>query len=244
MPTITVRIDDDLREALQHKADQADQSVSDFVRDAVANAVFDFRDPEQDERVIDPKSLDPYERHTLSLLHRILARVLPADANGEDGDHDYQIARAEVLENGFTKEYWMEFAGIRPELTQNQSAMVMDVLDMFRITGYSMAEIEKKGGAIDEDLRRSLTFLGFDHNDTLEGHMANYVEHLVKDDKWTEQAEFVLGPKRGNSHMPVIGSYSRMLTAYRDVKKNRPRSTARTGYLLSREELEQIAAAR
>lgn len=244
MPTINVRIDEELRDALQRKADHEDQSVSDFVRDAIANAVFDFRSPATDDRVIDPKTLDPLERHKLALLHRILAQVLPEDASGVEGDHAYQIERAQVLENGFVQEYWTEFAGIRAELTESQSALVMDVLDMFRITGYSMDEISKEGGVIDNMLRHRLTFRGFDHNDTLERHMANYVTYLVKDDKWTEQEEFVLGPKRGNSHMPMVNTYSRMLSAYRSVKEVRPRSDGPKSYLLSLEELELIAGTR
>lgn len=244
MPTINVRIDEALRDALQQKADQEDQSVSDFVRDAIANAVFDFRSPSADDRVIDPKTIDPLERHKLALLHRILARVLPEDANGVDGDHDYQIERAEVLENGYVNEYWTEFAGLRAELTESQSALVMDVLDMFRIAGYSMDAIEEEAGAIDDTLRRRLTFRGFDHNDTLERQMSNYVTYLVKDDRWSEQAEFVLGPKRGNSHMPMINAYSRMLTVYREVKETRRPAGTPKSYLLSIEELERIAGTR
>jgi uncharacterized protein YfbU (UPF0304 family) len=243
MATITVRIDDAVRDALQARADDERQTLSDFVRDRLQDAVFDFRDKESDREGLEPKSLTPMDRHTLALLHRILGRVLPKDANDVDGDEDYQLERAKVLERGFTKEYWVEFAGIRPELNARHSEFVMDVLDMFRIALYSVNHLREEGTVIDDSLRQALTFQGFDHNDRLENQMSDYVRFLVKDEKWTEQEEFVLGRERGNSHHRMADVYSRMLTAYREAKQNRP-STGPKAYLLDEKDLAKIAAAR
>lgn len=120
----------------------------------------------------------------------------------------------------------------------------MDVLDMFRIALYSLNNLREKGTEIDDSLAHALTFQGFDHNDKLENQMSDYVRFLVKDEKWTEQEELVLGPERGNSHHQMADIYSRMLTAYREVKQNRPRSGGPKAYLLSEEDLTKIAAAR
>jgi uncharacterized protein YfbU (UPF0304 family) len=243
MATITVRVDDAVRDALQAKAEEERQTLSDFVRNRLQDAVFGFREQELDKEGLEPDSLSPLDRHTLALLHRILGRVLPEDANDVDGDRDYQLERAKVLERGFTKEYWIEFAGIRPELNARQCAFVMDVLDMFRIALYSLNNLREKGTDTEDSLAHTLTFQGFDHNDKLESQMSDYVRFLVKDEKWVEQEEFVLGPERGNSHHQMVNVYSRMLTAYREVKQGRPRSAGPKAYLLSQEELTKIAAA-
>lgn len=247
MATISIRVDDSMRDALQAKAEAKRQSLSDFVRDRLQDAIFNFREesPNNDpyKEGLEPDSLTPLERHTLSLLHRILGRVLPADSNDVDGDLDYQLERAKVLEEGFTMEYWTEFAGMRPELDARQCAFVMDVLDMFRIALYSMNELQKEGEVVDDSLRRSLTFEGFDHNHKLESQLSEYVQFLVQDDKWTEQKEFVLGPERGNSHHQMADVYSRMLTAYREAKQSRPK-TGRKAYLLGEDDLAKMAAAR
>lgn len=244
MATITVRIDDSVRDALQAKADDERQTLSDFVRNRLQDAVFGFREEESGKEGLEPDSLSPLDRHTLSLLHRILGRVLPEDANDVDGDRDYQLERAKVLERGFTKEYWIEFAGIRPELDARQCAFVMDVLDMFRIALYSLNSLREAGTEIEDSLADALTFQGFDHNDTLENQMSDYVRFLVKDEKWVEQEDFVLGRERGNSHHQMADTYSRMLTAYREVKQSRPRSTGSKSYLLHEEDLKKISAAR
>lgn len=244
MATITVRLSDDTRDALQAKADAERQTLSDFVRSRLEDAVFVYADRPKGDVAFKPESLDPMQRHTLALLHRILARVLPADSAETDGDTDYQLERAKVLERGFTGEYSTEFAGLREELTPRQCEFVMDVLDMFRIALYSINQLREDGAEVDNTLREDLTFRGFDHNDPLEYQMSEYVRYLVKNEKWEEQAEFVLGRERGNSHHLTAETYSRMLTAYREVKQSRPRSYARNSYLLSADELRLIAEAR
>jgi hypothetical protein len=47
-----------------------------------------------------------------------------------------------------------------------------------------------------------------------------------------------------NSHFPVLDTYTRMLAEHRRIKASRDRGFHRKAYLLSLEELEQIAAAR
>lgn len=246
MATITVRIDDATRDALQAKAEEQRQSLSDFVRDRLNDAVFGFRSEEEPKASggLEPESMTAYERHQLALLHRVLARVLPEDANDVDGDKEYQLERAKVLERGYTSEYWVEFAGIQPELNARHCDFVNDVLELFRAALASMAELRKQGTEIDESLERALKFEGFDHNDRLENQMANYVQFLVEDDKWLEQTEVVSGPDRGNSHHQMLPVYSRMLTEFREVKQNPARKSGRKSYLLSEEELRKIAAAR
>ncbi|WP_426733255.1 YfbU family protein [Glutamicibacter sp. 2E12] len=248
MATITVRIDDSVRDALQAKAIEAHQTLSDFVRDRLQDSVFAFRedDGSRDSRGegLEPDTLSAFDRHTLALLHRILGRVLPEDSNDVDGDKEYQLERAKVLERGFTREYSMEFVGIQPELSPRHCDFVMDVLEMFRIAMFSINELQRQGAEIEESLQRALKFVGFDHNDRLEGHLSDYARFLVKDGKWLEQEDFILGPEHGNSHHQTLPAYSRMLTEYREVKQARTRKSGLKSYLLAEDELRKIAASR
>jgi uncharacterized protein YfbU (UPF0304 family) len=243
MASITVRISDETRDALQAKADQEHQTLSDFIRERLQDAVFNFRETD-DTKGLEPDSMSAIDRHTLSLLHRILGRVLPEGANDVDGNTDYQLERAKVLESGFTNEYATEFAGLYPELGARHCEFVKDVLDMFRITLYSFTELHKNGVEVDDQLRDALTFRGFDHNDHLEGQMSDYVRYLVENGKWEEQSEFVLGSGHGNSHSRMIDVYSRMLSEYREVKQSRPQRSGPKSYLFNKEALERLAAAR
>jgi hypothetical protein len=91
MATLTVRVDDDTRDALQEKAQNEGLTLSDLIRGLLLEAVVPVR---EDEGYVDgysPDSLDPKDRQMFSLLHRILARVLPDDARDVDGDAEYQI---------------------------------------------------------------------------------------------------------------------------------------------------------
>jgi uncharacterized protein YfbU (UPF0304 family) len=244
MPTITVRLDDETHNALQQRANERSATVSGFVRDLIREEVLSARLDEDRHQVYAPDTLNPKDRHMLSLLHRILARVLPEDANDVDGDLEYQLARAQVLEEGFTQEYWFEFAGITPELSKRDSQRVMDILDMYRRIDYSLAQFEKAGTSVDADLAQALRYIGFDHNDALEGRMADYVKHLIENNRWTERAEFVNGPTGGDSHSRVLETYTRMLAEYHRITVRRGTDSGRDGYLLSKDELKAIAAER
>lgn len=244
MPTITIRLDDDTREALQQQANSANVTVSDFVRDLIREEVMDLRSSEERGQGLAPDSLSPKDRHVLSLLHRILARVLPEDANGEEGNLEHQLTYARVLEEGFTGEYPAEFAGISTELSKRDTERVLDILDMFRIIDYSIDRLKHTGTAVDEGLVTALSYRGFDFNDSLEHKMAEYVKHLIATDRWTERADFVKGATRGNSHSRLLPMYLRMVAEYRRIMARRGPALGRDDYWLSEEELRAIAAER
>jgi uncharacterized protein YfbU (UPF0304 family) len=138
----------------------------------------------------------------------------------------------------------IEFIRIQAELNPRHCEFAMDVLDLFRIALYSLEDLRKQGVTVDEPLKRARTFDGFDHNHHTEAQMSDYARFLVEDDKWAEQKDFILGRERGNSHHQTIPTYSRMLTAYREVKQNRRHGTGLRSYLLSEEELGTVQAAR
>ena len=245
MAVLNVRVDDRVRDQLKDLADQEGLSLSEYVRDLLMETVVPVYEPEHkhgDEPA--PDSMRLFERQALSLLHRILGRVLPEDANDDDGDLNYQLMRARILEAGYTGEYWYEVAGFSTELSKRDCERVMDILQMFRIITYSLDHLAEEAQPIDDGLVYQLQFRGFDFNDALEGHMASYVEHLMSDDRWTELKPQLERTDNGNSHMRMLGTYLRMLSEYRRIWDSRERGFGRMDHLLSEKELRRIADAR
>ena len=72
--------------------------------------------------------------------------------------------------------------------------------------------------------------------------MADYVKFLMRDgERWTELQPQLERNDRGNSHMPMLDTYLRMLSEFRRIMDSRKRGVRRLDYLLSLEELERIA---
>jgi hypothetical protein len=245
MAVLNIRVDDQVRDQLKEMADHKGVTLSEFVRDLLMEAVVPVYEREVkhgDEPA--QESLRIIDRQVLSLLHRILGRVLPEDANDTDGDLEYQLKRANILEAGYTDEYWYEAAGFNTELSKRDCGRVSDILQMFRIITYSIERLSEAGTPVNDEQVLMLEFRGFDHNDAFEGHMASYVDFLMRDDRWTELKPQLQRHDNGNSHSRVLDTYLRMLSEYRRIMDGRERGVSSLDYLLSAQELEQIAAAR
>jgi len=242
MGILNVRVEDHIHERLKELADDEGVTLSDFVRDLLRDAVVPIRERSEahgDQEA--PESFSVRDRLVLSMLHRILARVLPTDADGEDGDEEYQLKKAKVLESGFTGQYWLEVAGFETELSKKDSRRVVDILDMHRIITFSLRHLAEEGAPVDAELAHQLRFQGFDHNDSLEGHMAGYVRFLMADGRhWSELISQIEDSDNGNSHGQMLGVYQRMLTEYRRIMDSRTRRFSPDDYLLSAEELDRL----
>lgn len=239
MAVLNVRIDDEAYDRLKELADEEGASLSEYVRDRLLEVVVPVSLEHGDAPA--PESFTLRDRLMLSLLHRILARVLPEDANGEDGDKHYQLEKAEILESGFVGEYWLEVAGFETELSKEDSRRVIDILEMFRIITFSIERLEREGTPVDEKLAWGLRFRGFDHNDSLEGHMARYVRYQMRDGhKWKELKPQIDESDRGNSHMKMLSVYMRMLTEFRRIMKSRERRFDPDAFMLTADELKAI----
>jgi uncharacterized protein YfbU (UPF0304 family) len=242
---LNVRVDDHVRDQLKEMADAEGVTLSEYVRDLLLEAVVPVYESEVkhgDEPA--PVSMPTIDRQVLSLLHRILARVLPENANDVDGDLEYQLERAKILEEGLAGEYWLEVAGFSTELSKRDCGRVSDILQMFRTITFSIDHLEKDGTPVGEKLAVWLEFQGFDHNDALESHMATYVEYQMRDDRWSELKPQVERSDRGNSHARMLDTYTRMLAEYRRIMDSRRRGFEQYDYLLTLDELQQIADAR
>lgn len=243
MATVTLRIDDSVRDRLQSMADGRAVSLSDLLRTAI-DGLFDERDEPGRPPVV-PESLTPIDRRQLALLHRILARLVEDRTDderlGHDGDTTYQLDRAEALEEGWSREYDMEFIAIQPELSRRDCGLVMDLLDMFRTLGRS---VSAAGDELGDETKRMLVFRGFDLNDEHESRLLAYSRSLVTDGRWSENAElFSDAHDRGNSHGAWLGAYRRMLAAYEPIWRGLVRDGGREQYLLTTAELELVAHA-
>lgn len=244
MAVLNVRVDDQVRDKLKELADAEGVTLSEYVRALLLEAVVPLHQLEishGDEPA--PESMRIIDRQVLSLLHRILGRVLPEKASDVDGDMEYQLKLAEILEEGFAGEYSQEVAGFRTELSKRDCRRVSDILQMFRMITFSIDALAKSGTQVPSGLASQLEFKGFDHNHSLEGHMATYVEYQMRG-RWSELKPQVKRNDEGNSHMEMLDIYTRMLAEYRRIMDGRERGLGRNDHLLTLDELHQIAAGR
>ena len=242
MPMIAIRLTEHEHAAVKRAAEEEGVTLSDFVRTAVYAALPASQRPDamRGGEVPSPDSIPLKERQQLVLLHRILAHVLPEDANGYEGDREYQMQRAEVMEKGFTGEYHMEVAGFSQELSKADSVLLMDILDMFRFITASREQLAEEGISLDPQVEYDLTFSGFDFHDPLEAQMAEYTEYLMDNDRWTELREQFESEDHGNSHTPMLAVYRRMLGEYRTIMSTRQPGSLGRRLKLSAKELTQI----
>lgn len=247
MATINIRVDDHIRDALDELASERGLSLSEHVRDVLRESVvhvWEKNTPRHGDEAT-PETLTIKDRHLFSLIHQVLAKLPAGPDEGSDRDEQEQHRRqVEVLREGFTGEYWQEFAGFATELSVTDTRRVMDILQMFRVVGSSVQRHLGAGVTLPDGLERRLAYRGFDHNDGLEGHMAAYVTHQVGRGLWSEQRPFVTGPEQGNSHMEMLPIYARMVAEFRRIMDTPSRERGRDEYLLSVDELAAIAGVR
>lgn len=242
MAVLNIRLDEHSRDQLKELATRDGVSLSEYCRTVLDERVAPVPKAVAGNAELEaPDTLPLNERRLLSLLHRILARVLPEDANDEDGDRAYQLELAELLEQGYAREYWREYAGMASELPKWRCEQVVDILQMFRSIKYSVDRLAGEEEPLHENIADGLEFLGFDHNDSLEGSLAQYVDFIMRDNRWTELKPQLERNDDGNSHMPMLDVYLRMLGSFRGIMDSRDGRFSPSDYLLSMEELHQIA---
>jgi hypothetical protein len=209
MATITLRLDDGTRDELERLAKTRETSVSELLRESIANLLGTRRELAGEEA---PRSMNMVDRRMLALLHEILDRV---DPDGDAGDHARQVR---ALERGFTDEYAYEFGALEPELSLSECTLVQDILEMFTLLEYGLKQVGDRVEAELGDDARLLEFAGFDLNNSRESRLLGYAKHLISTERWEGlAAHFDDQHERGNSHMPTLKRYERMLDAFRTV---------------------------
>lgn len=231
MPTLTIRIDEAMRDRLMEAAEERGTTASNFVRESLEE-IFGMEERVKEDRGVGRTyELSPIERHMMVLMHRnILAAQ--GDLTDEYYEASDEMKSIEVLQNGFISEYaGKEFPGIFEPMPQSDGEMVWDILDMFRILKFSVKNLGSDGwqqlGL--HHAERYGSFQGFDGNEARESRMLSYLEYLIKDDRWGEQKEFVLGRTgdRGNSHTPMLSTYRKMLREFKPLWKKTMRGMGR-----------------
>lgn len=236
MATVSIRLEDEVRDQLEASARARGSNLSDLLRAAI-DLVLERDTDRPWQRGDVPETLSALDRHVLAQQHEILARL-----TDDEYEREYQERRIRVLQRGYTIEYSDEFLSIEPELSRSDCRLVFEILDMFRILGLSLGRLEPADlDSLGANARKRLSYLGLDFNDRREGRLADFVEHLVSTDRWTEQRDF-LKEEGGNSHAPMLSRYQRMLAAYRPIwaTKTGNLGLSPEAMLLSVDELRQI----
>ena len=222
MATLTLRVDDAVRDELDRAARARGTTISDLLRTAI-NDLLGWKDvgtPDWEDGVVVPRTLDVVQRRMFALMHEVLGKL----ADDED-DQDYHQRHAEVMTQGFAGEYYAEFGFMAAELTPAECTRLNDILEMFRMLEFSLAQLapadrERLGGGAEA----ALIFDGFDLNRPDEARLLAFARHLVKDeDRWSEFRERLTTGERGNSHSARLARYMRMVPVYMAIRdRNRP----------------------
>lgn len=247
MPTVTIRLTNELRDQVSQAADADDVSVSDYIRGALETHLSLVQGGEvgagrnRDDGEV---SMTPFERKVLQLLHRNLLAA-QGDLADEHYDSQQEVRSLKVLENGFAGEYAEEFTDILEPMGRAECELVWDIFDMFRVIESSVRELGKDGWnqlAV-EDAEYLGSFQGFDFNDALESRLGSYARFLIETDRWTERQEsFSRENDFGNSHAKMLPTYRSMLRVFKPLW----RTAIRGGFSrrhLDAQQLEQILLA-
>ncbi|MHA6751150.1 YfbU family protein [Dermacoccus nishinomiyaensis] len=141
-------------------------------------------------------------------------------------------------------EYPEVFISTDPELPAEESALAMDLLDMFRVIAFSIRQLRGAQIEVDPELERRLAFAGLDLQRTREARLLQYIRHLVSEDRWPELLPALDADNDyGNSHSMKLPSYQRLLTEYEAIRAERRPQLGLDGYLLSLGELQRLDAA-
>ena len=232
MPTISIRVSDDMKSRLDSLAQESESTLSGVILDAI-NAMTGGK------RVDYPEDTAPY---TLSSTNRLILRNQELLLSMCDGLDEYERKHheknAEILEAGYTSDYTTVFAPLRPEVPYSLCEELYGILDMFRVLRFSydkLADDEKQ--EVDE---REISFRGFDYSDSVESPLSGYVKFLFKDEKYEELEEPM---KRfsddGNSHHRNLDMYRRMCRCFNQIW----RKHLLTAHELSLSEIQQVVSA-
>jgi uncharacterized protein len=246
MAQLNVRLDDHTRDMFDALARARGLSASDLIRGLIDTELGRDGDPAAFSGDTTPRSLSAVDRCSLILHHEVLAS-LTADPEEEDGGWDVRYHRRmiKVLSEGFTAEYSDMFQAIRPELPQRECQLVHDILQMFGILERSMEALsDDERAGIGEPAEYALRFRGFDFNDSREARLASYAQFLVSTDRWEEMADhFDAKHEHGNSHMPLLASYQRMLAVWQPIWSEKLRNFSPDSYLYTPEQLGEVLRA-
>lgn len=248
MPTVTIRLKEQLRDRINEAAEAQGLPISDYIRGALETHLTLEQagevGPDRPISAATEVSLNPFERKVLQMLHRNLLAA-KGDLSDSYYDGELEVRSLKVLENGFMGEYAQEFADIQEPIGRSECELVWDVFDMFRVIQSSVRELGKEPWSqINvEDAEFLGSFQGFDFNDPTESRLGNYAQYLIKTDRWTEQEEaFSRENSYGNSHTQMLPTYRAMLRVFKPLWRETIRGGLARRHLTAKD-LEQVLLA-
>lgn len=145
--------------------------------------------------------LNEKDRLIISNQLKILERLYPEEAA-------YYAQHRKAVEHGYRLHYAWLIEHFYEEMTEEECREVLSVLDMYRAITLSFQKLEDKTG-IDEPQVR---FRGFDGNN--EGKQFSYAQYFIVDLGRFDELKYDSKYPDFNSHMPMLGKYRRMLSAW------------------------------
>lgn len=148
--------------------------------------------------------MDAMQRASLITQLQILKAVDPNSAS----DYDERI---EILQSGYTIFYNQAIGVTGDEMPEDRCRFVLDVLDMYR-----MIEDYKANNPSDQTVSGHLRghFCGFDGNN--EVSYLRFASFLIDTQrKYQEQKAYMARNDQMNSHMPMVSTYRKMLSAWK-----------------------------
>ncbi len=204
MPIMSFRVEDQFRNEIEFRAEQAGINVSELIKRALE--VFLSNAPEKNEPE-KPFKLSKLERLFLVNQYRILEKIDPENA---------QDSREKILalQDGFELQYSWTLSNFSDGLTNEECKFVLDTLSMYRLLRFSFDALKLD----DSDLATEIEFEGFDGNE--EGPYYNYVNYFIYDLDRYEELKAVNFKKSFNSHTTMIDTYKLMLLVYEKLMKS------------------------
>ncbi len=232
MPTISIRVSEDLKSRLDNLAQESESTLSGIILEAINSMT-------GGSRTEFPEDTAPY---TLSSTNRLILRnqelLLSMCEQLDEYEREDHAKNAKILESGYTSDYSTVFAPLRPEVPYSLCEELYDILDMFRVLRFSYLKLndEEKSQVEESDI----SFRGFDYSDSVESPLSGYVEFMFEDEKYEELEEPM---KRfsddGNSHTQLLPMYRRMYRCFNQIW----RKHLLTAHELSLDEIKKVVSA-
>jgi uncharacterized protein YfbU (UPF0304 family) len=205
MPTISFRIDDELKERIDALVESQGLNVSALFRDALTDKVDELE--AGDEKAQFRISLK--ERLGLVLQLKTLEKL----ATDEHDRADY-ARQIELLTSGYELHYRDLVEWFDVGFSARWCREVIDILSMFADLNWAFDGMPAEQQATVD--RHAITFLGFDGNN--ETRQMAYARFFMFDMN-RFQSLHKQGQETGlNSHCPMLLTYRRMLGAFRIIK--------------------------
>jgi uncharacterized protein YfbU (UPF0304 family) len=210
MPTVSIRVSDELKSRLDSLAQESASTLSSVITEALNSSTGVGRTDY-------PEETAPYTiNNTNRLILRNQEQLLSMSDALDDDERAWHRKNVRILESGFTSEYHDVFCPLHPEIPYKRTVELFDILDMFRVLRNSYERLnDEEKTAVEE---RDISFRGFDYSSSEETALPGYVDYLFEDKRYGELKEpLARFSDGGNSHMPVIDVYRRMLRCFKQV---------------------------